>query len=476
MRLTTKHTPRLRALAAAVLIVAGLFVGSTGKAADRALLIGVGEYENSDYNLPGIDLDVDMMRKVARIMGFEERHTKVLLDEEATRANVERTLEDWIIDGVSSSDRVLIYYSGHGTQVPDTSGDESDGADEAITMHDLKVEGRGRRASLEEGALVDDRFHEVLSGTPSEEVLVLVDACHSGTFDKSIRLAGREFGVSSARAKFFSYGGMPRASDRGFAAVERQASEREASNYVSITAAADDQDSLATNRGSYFTLAIKEAIETANGDDRRITPRDLAQYAEDYIEEKLASTRHKIFHPQLNGSEALASKAIRLVGASLEDGPVRERLRRLAEKHPALPLSANRSSFRVGDKLVLTVDAPRDGYLNVVSVDANDEATVLFPNQWRRESRVREGQLKLPTRDMAFDLVATKPVGSAMIFAFLTKSPINLFEEGEGRRNKAGAILEPFAELSAFSAARAFEPKARSGGARAAALELEVTP
>src|SRR5271165_4387825 len=107
---------------------------STTWAASRVLLIGVGKYELPNNDLPGVDLDIDNMRKVAQIMGFAPQDTKVLFDEEATYAGVKTALGTWLHEGVNPSDRVLIYFSGHGTRVPDPRPENSNGVDDALVL------------------------------------------------------------------------------------------------------------------------------------------------------------------------------------------------------------------------------------------------------------------------------------------------------------------------------------------------------
>ena len=99
------------------------------RSADRALLVGVGAYRYfPQVHLDGIDLDIEMMKKVAALMGIEPHNIRVLLDDTATLAAVETALHGWVREDVRADDRVLIYFSSHGTQIPDESGDEKDGA------------------------------------------------------------------------------------------------------------------------------------------------------------------------------------------------------------------------------------------------------------------------------------------------------------------------------------------------------------
>jgi hypothetical protein len=46
-----------------------------------------------------------------------------------------------MIGAARSGDTLVITYSGHGTWVPDSSGDEPDGRDEALCPHDIATAG-----------------------------------------------------------------------------------------------------------------------------------------------------------------------------------------------------------------------------------------------------------------------------------------------------------------------------------------------
>src|SRR5579871_1848993 len=87
---------------------------SLAGANSRALLIGVGNVKG--YPLPGIDVDLDNMHKVAIILGFKPEDIKTLHDDEATLKNVSEAINGWVLTGVKPDDRVLIYFSGHGTR------------------------------------------------------------------------------------------------------------------------------------------------------------------------------------------------------------------------------------------------------------------------------------------------------------------------------------------------------------------------
>ncbi len=182
----------------------------------RALLVGVGDVPNNA--LPAIDLDIDNMKKVAQVMGFKSGDIEVLFNEQATYANVRRALATWVREGVGPDDHVLIYFSGHGTRVPDPSPGSVGGVDDALVLHDVERARVNGRATLK-NVLIGHEFGAALAAIPSHNVLVLVDACHSGTATRTLTLGNHRLGVGSGYMKYFSYPGMPSGVTRGLRAV-----------------------------------------------------------------------------------------------------------------------------------------------------------------------------------------------------------------------------------------------------------------
>ncbi|WP_200376918.1 caspase family protein [Thiocystis violacea] len=464
---TFRHLP--------LLLTAALLATSVG-AADRALLVGVGNYRNetagSKLNLPGIDLDLEMMRGVAADLGFDPRNTKALLDAAATQSAVQQHLTVWLRDGVSKNDRILIYFSTHGTQVADLNGDEDDGLDEALTLYDLAAITTDGQGTLT-GILLDDDLERALSDIPSRDILVLVDACHSGTATRSVRFNSKQSGTDGGVTKFFAYPGMPRAKAQG---VTRSVGKRSQEGYVSLSAAADDERSHATVRGSLFTQGLVHAIGQAVSTGGGLTPNRLRDQAAVFVAERLGQAdRDKLFNPQIGGNPMLADKPLRLVSVTQGHGPNWQRIEALAKTMTPLQIQANRQRFRVGETLELMIEVPHAGYLNVINIDARDTPIVAFPNGFHRDNRVSAGRVSIPG-DLAFDLPATPPYGPTLLVAFLTDAPINLFETGDGRRDLAGNLLDDFPQPSRIGM-RGFHPTAKASAPGAAGLlEVEISP
>ncbi len=136
-----------------------------------ALLVGVGDYAQNKLDLgegPSNDV-VNMKRVLTTHYGFT---VKTLLDRQATRSGFTNAFHTFL-GQARSEDQVVVYFSGHGSQVCDRNGDEEDGFDETLVFHDSRVAGVGD--------LVDDEFNEMLASLRAGHVVVILDACNSGT-------------------------------------------------------------------------------------------------------------------------------------------------------------------------------------------------------------------------------------------------------------------------------------------------------
>ncbi len=417
---------------AACLWVALICAAPAG-AENRALLVGVGEYEEGHANLPGIDKDLEAMRKVARMAGFRDNQVKVLKNKQATLKNIRHTFENWLVRGTSPDDRVLFYFSGHGSQVFDHSGDETDGADEVLVTHDMRVK---------EGKLVnsflDDDLNDLLARIPAREALVFIDACHSGTASKSLDFTGNYV------PKTFYYKGMPMPMvGKGNFSV--RSDPPELGRYVALSAAKDDQAALATSMGSLFTLAVLASVERAHEQDRNLTIETLRKDAEEFIHRNISNpaSRHD---PQITGKKELA-QTVEIIQPPASEATLWTRLEYLADKAShTIPIRTNQRRFRTGDQLIIICDVQRDGYLNILELAPEDtRATVLFPNRFHPDNFVQGGKrLTIPAPDDTFDLTATKR-GKSLILVFQTEEKINAYTDGKGHYS---ALFKTMSESS----------------------------
>lgn len=450
----------------ALLLLAAAVQSAPAFAASKALLIGIGKYTLPNNDLPGIDLDIDNMKKVSEIIGFKPGDIKVLFDEDATYANVTATLAGWARDGVGPNDRVLIYFSGHGTRVPDPDASNPGGVDDALVMHDVHTGRTNGRATLK-NVLIGHEFGAALAAIPSRNVLVLIDACHSGSATRTLKLGNRSLGVSAATVKFLNYPGAPEPQmTRGLK------KPLGAENYAAISAARDDEYAIATTHGGLFTLGVVDSIDNASREGQHPTVEQLRASVAAYIEKHTdEQSRH---HPVADGSPRLIRGELNVIPLRDGQGPTWAALAALAAQGQALEISTATTDVKVGDEIALDVVVPKAGFLNVVSVDSEDRATVLYPNKYATGNDVPIGHFRFPTDSMAFVLHASEPMGPTHVVAFLTDQKVNLLELGVEGRDAAGKLQQAFTEVTA-RATRAIAVEARRAGFGAGSLTINVS-
>jgi hypothetical protein len=118
-----------------------------------------------------------MQAVLAKYYGFADDGFRLLLDADATLANMRAGL-DWLAEGGADADAVRVFhYSGHGYFVPDQNGDEPDGRDEVLVPVDHDSA----------GFLSDDALKKHYDAFPRGGNLTLImDSCHSGTVQRDV--------------------------------------------------------------------------------------------------------------------------------------------------------------------------------------------------------------------------------------------------------------------------------------------------
>lgn len=152
--------------------------------AKRALCVGINQFAHLPLAswLNGCVNDANDMAAMLRQRGFSSRSITVLTDAQATKANVMGALTR-LVESAKEGDTIVFSFSSHGTQVPDTNGDdgrpEVDGADEAFACYDMAQRGDQWDPAT---VLVDDELRVLFSALPKGVVMeAYLDTCHSGS-------------------------------------------------------------------------------------------------------------------------------------------------------------------------------------------------------------------------------------------------------------------------------------------------------
>ena len=214
----------------------------------RALLIGINEYKANDpgqadkasgawipEDLKGAINDIALMQQVLLTrFGVAESNITRLENQAATREAIVTTMKQFISE-TQADDMVYIHFSGHGSQVEDQNGDETDGLDETILSYDARTPGVRD--------ITDDELGRMLASLPTENALVVLDSCHSGTATRSASQLRSRAVPLDPRGELYatrSSGKSPPAS----------------ANYILMTGAADYQTALdgPIDDGKYYGL------------------------------------------------------------------------------------------------------------------------------------------------------------------------------------------------------------------------------
>ncbi|WP_104130617.1 caspase family protein [Cryobacterium sp. N21] len=151
-----------------------------------ALCVGINKFENLPMAswLNGCVNDANDVRELlASGFGFADASITVLTDQAATKDAAFGAMTE-ALDRANAPgehlDHIVFTMSSHGTQLPDTSGDEADQVDEAFATYDLRQNG----AAWDPGSLiVDDELHDLFARLPKGVLVdVILDTCHSGAF------------------------------------------------------------------------------------------------------------------------------------------------------------------------------------------------------------------------------------------------------------------------------------------------------
>ncbi|MGO4432819.1 caspase domain-containing protein, partial [Paenarthrobacter sp. RAF9] len=155
-----------------------------------ALCVGINQFASLPQSswLQGCVNDAkDLAAVLADSYGFEASAITVLCDAQATKKSVMAELNKLVDAAVAGKATHLVFtFSSHGTQIPDTNGDEDDSLDEAFACHDINSSGD---AWDPDTVISDDELSAVFARLPAGVLMdVVLDTCHSGTGLKSLDL------------------------------------------------------------------------------------------------------------------------------------------------------------------------------------------------------------------------------------------------------------------------------------------------
>lgn len=213
------------------------------------LFIGIGKYQHPEFAPTHEELG-----RSAAVMhdlmlnqgGLDPQRTRLLLDDQATKRNIEEHIAHWLPSVSRPGDTVFIYFSGHAGRFDTLDPAEPSRKESTIGPYDLNAGDANlpverRMAIYQESSIFSRtlaRWMEELSG---RQIVFIVDTCHSGGLFRDKGL-DQDYFVKEAA---------------GIKAVAQM-------NMVVISACAEDEQSLfegTRNKTMWFTYCLTEAIE-----------------------------------------------------------------------------------------------------------------------------------------------------------------------------------------------------------------------
>jgi hypothetical protein len=164
---------------------------SARKAARVGLFIGVNKFQTTAADGEGknasMRIGTELLAKAMIDQGkLDPGRTKLLIGEDATRANVEAAITRWLPSVTQPGDIVFIFYGGHGIVIHNLDGTKPDGRDGVLTTYNDDFRSRKlttaqweeevRKHYITDAALA--RWLEELSG---RQIALMVCSCFSGS-------------------------------------------------------------------------------------------------------------------------------------------------------------------------------------------------------------------------------------------------------------------------------------------------------
>ena len=151
-----------------------------------AVIIGLNKYEDSEIRmLEYADADARAFCQfLVEKIGFNKNNIRLLINEEATKRNIESAISNWLFKKVDEKSLVIIFFTGHGGLETDYTEIEKDGVAKYLLPYDAKLD------ELFSSAVSNRRFDELLLTIRSDKMVIFLDSCYSGGISKAGRAIG----------------------------------------------------------------------------------------------------------------------------------------------------------------------------------------------------------------------------------------------------------------------------------------------
>lgn len=418
----------------------------------HALLIGISNYqEQNGFQISPLRSAVDDADKMDR---FFRKHLNIpkkrivrLSDEQATKAAILKQL-DKLARCVKKGDQVLIYYSGHGEQIPDDNGDEIDQYDEVLVSYDATY---NIDTGLLENLITDDEMNAALQKIEEKgaSTVVISDACHSGSITRNIQ-GVKTVGIGATRTK----DPTPIIKSEAYQQHKAEMSFLDAKPYRTEWSAASAgqlaYENLALG-GGVFTRFFLEGVQNRKADqndDGIVSNSELIHFlhekSQTFCKNNAAcSSAGYGLTPTLTiaenryGEAVFAqAKDIAVVSEPAQTTEQTQREAMLSMLEQTLPLSqpdqlsvsiVEGEQLNKGQELFVKINSKQAGYLILLDLDATGELVQVFPNRYHEDNAIEaNNDYYVPENALQPYAMVADEAGKSHLYAIVTFDKIAL--------------------------------------------------
>ncbi|MBY5780329.1 trypsin-like serine protease [Rhizobium leguminosarum] len=406
---------------------------------DRALLIGIDDYEMREAKLTGSATDVKAMQVfLAKTLAYRPEQIHTLTNRKATREAILAEIDDWLVRQSTPGSRVFLYFSGQGSEEMGADATTSP----TLVAADAKLVREAGKVTVT-NQIRETEIAARLNSLKDRRVTLLIDACHVGPGSRSAvaapsgtvrclgpALAALEPPNKSGKEAKFSFGGENAMVWSAVNAGQWALVDREAKPAVGVF----------TRR---FIEGVQDGVARA-ADKPNVSNAALL----DYVRRK--SDEYCLTHaedcrftpvPQFYGQpDALGRDVITGEEAKTPVAAVENTLKSDNEAGVAVDVLPG-TAVSIGDKVAMRVSTKKSGYLILVDIDASGKLTQLYPNKRSMglKPTAKSGDNRLdPARPVVvpdarnpytgFEYVVEGPAGVGMVVAILSDKPIEVLD------------------------------------------------
>ncbi|MBY5534283.1 trypsin-like serine protease [Rhizobium leguminosarum] len=406
---------------------------------DRALLIGIDDYEMREAKLTGSATDVKAMQVfLAKTLAYRPEQIHTLTNRKASREAILAEIDDWLVRQSTPGSRVFLYFSGQGSEEMGADATTSP----TLVAADAKLVREGGKVTVT-NQIRETEIAARLNSLKDRRVTLLIDACHVGPGSRSAvaapsgtvrclgpALAALEPPNKSGKEAKFSFGGENAMVWSAVNAGQWALVDREAKPALGVFT-------------RHFIEGVQDGVARA-ADKPNVSNAALLDYvrrkSDEYCRTHAEDCRFTPV-PQFYGQpDALGRDVITGEEAKTPLAAVENTLKSDNEAGVAVDVLPG-TAVGIGDKVAMRVSTKKSGYLILVDIDASGKLTQLYPNKRSMglKPSAKSGDNRLdPARPVVvpdarnpytgFEYVVEGPAGVGMVVAILSDKPIEVLD------------------------------------------------